>query len=399
MPTMTPADREAFERVTRCNPRWLGVASARDAIGLADRILLHAGPALIDSTRPPAPMLNAGVLACLHEGWATTAADAERQISAGLVRLQPGSTYRVSTPLVSMVSARTTLAIIEDAANRSRWFGFLGTGGGAQMRFGGRDPAILDRLRFREAVLAPGFAELLSAGAVDLLALARSGLTEGDDLHNRLSSATAMLQAVLATRKIDSETARAALAMIGEAPLYFLNLWMPACALALDQAVGVLGSSMVTRLSANGEACAIEIAGAPGQTFSAPASLVCGPFMKGAPENPQFPPATGDSGIIDAFGLGGQVLRRAPSLLVAFEPWLTTDDAARAQSMLMSMHPVLGVECGLSAKAIVASGRTPLLSTGMVSADGRGLLGRGLCQMPLALFEQAMARLHDPSAN
>jgi hypothetical protein len=44
--------------------------------------------------------------------------------------------------------------------------------------------------------------------------------------------------------------------------------------------------------------------------------------MKGAPENPEFGPATGDSGVIDAFGLGGQGLRHAPSLQSAFAPWL-----------------------------------------------------------------------------
>ena len=115
--------------------------------------------------------------------------------------------------------------------------------------------------------------------------------------------------------------------------------------------------------------------------------------MKGAPETPQFPPATGDSGIIDAFGLGGQVLRRAPSLLAAFEPWLAEDDAARALAVLCAIHPVLGVAVGLDAAAVVATGRGPLLSTGMVSADGRGLLGRGLCEMPLAPFAEAVRQL------
>ena len=115
--------------------------------------------------------------------------------------------------------------------------------------------------------------------------------------------------------------------------------------------------------------------------------------MKGAPDNPQFPPATGDSGIIDAFGLGGQVLRLAPSLLAAFEPWLAKDDAERAVSHLCGQHPVLGLPIGLDAAVVAHTGRSPLLSTGMVSADGRGLLGRGICAMPVAAFQAAVAAL------
>jgi hypothetical protein len=149
----------------------------------------------------------------------------------------------------------------------------------------------------------------------------------------------------------------------------------------------------VTRFGANGEQIALQIAGLPERWFAAPATLVRGPYMKGAPENPQFPPVTGDSGIIDAFGLGGQVLHRAPSLQSAFAPWLAADDAARAASILCGMHPVLGVAVGLDAAVVAASGRAPVLSTGMVSADGRGLLGRGVCDVPAAPFIDAVAAL------
>ncbi len=385
----SPANARALARILAVEPRWTAVRSAAEALGLPDRVLLHAGPPLPDPKSPPPPMLNSAILACIYEGWAKDDAEAERLVSSGAVKLEPSFTRRVSTPLASMVSARTTLAMIEDAVSKATWFAFLGTGGGAQMRFGARDRAILDRLAFRERELLPGFADLLS-GPVDLLSIARSALSEGDDLHNRLSSATAVLHAVLGTRKAESPAAQTALRTVLEAPLFFLNFWMPACALMLDAASGVEGSTLVTKLAANGQVTGIELAGLPGRWFTASAALVQGPFMKGVVENPRFPPATGDSGIIDAFGLGGQALRRAPSLLAAFEPWLAKDDEARALSQLCGMHPVLGLPVGLDAAAVARSGKSPLLSTGMVSADGRGLLGRGLCAMPVALFEQAV---------
>lgn len=413
--TLSAANASALARIFACQPRWTGVINARAALGLPDHVLLHAGPPLAHPLRPPPPMRNAALLACVHEGWAGGIAAAERLFDSGAVTLEPGIAYRVSMPLVALVGARSTLAVIDGGGNGSsiaRWHSFLGTGGGAQMRFGARDSAILERLAFRESTLLPGFQALLAEGPIDLLSIARLALTEGDDLHNRLSSATLLLHAVLASRKsgvaasvtaaadtaAEAANVQAALTTVLEAPLYFLNLWMPACALMLDAAAGTAGSSIVTRMAANGEVCGIQLAGLPDRWFTAPATLVRGPFMKGAPADPQFPPATGDSGIIDAFGLGGQVLRRAPSLQSAFAPWLAPDDDARALKLLAGLHPVLGVAAGLDAAAVAATGRAPLLSTGMVSADGRGLLGRGVCEMPLAPFAAAAEVLEGRAA-
>jgi len=366
-------------------PQWTAVRSARDALGLEGRVLVHAGPEKLDAASLPPPMRNSAIISCLHEGWAASAGEAEALLPS--IRFEPSFARSVSTPLVAMVSPSTTLA--EIASGGERYFGFLGTGGGPQQRFGSRDPAILERLAFRERVLNEGFTQLLDA-PVDLLALARAAIREGDDLHNRLSSATLLLHTLLSTRKADSPAARAALQTIVEAPLYFLNLWMPACQLMLRAAEGERGSSLVTRLCANGRKVGIQVAGLPGEWFLADATPVQGPFMKGAPENPVHPPATGDSGVIDAFGLGGQGLRHAPSLIEAFKPWLEPDDDQRARSLLIGQHPILETPFGLDAAAVK---RPVLLSTGMVSADGRGLLGRGVCKLPTAPFGEAISRL------
>lgn len=375
---------QALERVAAVRPQWTAVRNARSALGLEGRALLHAGPRLADPTRPPPPMLNSAVLSCLHEGWAREPAEAERLLASGAVRLEPSYTRSVATPLAAMVSPKTTLAEIADGGRR--YYAYLGTGAGAQQRFGSRDPVILERLAFRENVLAAGFAELLDA-PVDLLSIARAAIREGDDLHNRLSSATTLLHALLSTRKAESDNAKAALRTVAEAPLYFLNLWMPACQLILLAAENEPGCTLVTRLCANGETIGIQISALPGRWFTAPSPPVKGPFMKGAPENPQFGPATGDSGVIDAFGLGGQGLRHAPSLLSAFSPWVPPQDDARARSILAGVHPILETPFALDASLVKTN---PLLSTGMVSPDGRGLLGRGLAAVPVEAFTDAV---------
>lgn len=373
---------QARGRVAAVRPQWTAVRSAREALGLEGRVLLHAGPETLDAASLPPPMRNSALLSCRHEGWRLED-----------VSFAPSFTRSVATPLVAMVSPSTTVAEISSGGDR--YYAFLGTGAGPQQRFGSSDPAILERLAFRESVLKEGFEALLDA-PVDLLAIARAAIREGDDLHNRLSSATTLLHALLSTRKADSPAAKAALQTVLEAPLYFLNLWMPACQLMMRAAEGEKGSSLVTRLCANGRKLGIQVAGLPGRWFMAEATPVRGPFMKGAPENPVHPPATGDSGIIDAFGLGGQGLRHAPSLLSAFSQFLESDDEGRAQAMLAGFHPILETQFGLDAAAVARTGRSPLLSTGMVSADGRGLLGRGICNVPIAPFAEAAARLAMP---
>jgi hypothetical protein len=381
------ANESALARIAAVRPQWIGVREARAALGLEGRVLLHAGPPMREPGQLPPPMLNAAVLSCLHEKWAADEREAREMLASSAVRLEPSFTRSVAIPLAAMVSPRTTLAEIGDGERR--YFAFLGTGGGPQQRFGSADPAILEKLKFRETVLAKGFAELLDA-PVDLLAIARAAIREGDDLHNRLSSATAILHAVLGTRRAESEPAQAALRTVAQAPLYFLNLWMPACQLMLLAAQGAAGATIVTRLCANGVDIGLQVAGRPGAWFTAPASLVRGPFMKDAPKNPVFGPATGDSGVIDAFGLGGQGLRHAPSLRAALAEFIEADDDARARGMLCAEHPILETPFGLDAAAVARGGRSPLLSTGMVSADGRGLLGRGVCAVPLQPFAEAV---------
>src|SRR5256885_13597298 len=89
----------ALERMAAVRPQWMAVRDAQTALRLEGKVLLHAGPPLEDPTRPPTPMLNSAVLSCLHEGWARDAAEAERLVASGAVRLRPSSTRAGATPL------------------------------------------------------------------------------------------------------------------------------------------------------------------------------------------------------------------------------------------------------------------------------------------------------------
>src|SRR3954469_18605021 len=106
---MNDANLRALARIDAVRPQWDVVRNADEALGLQGKVLLHAGPATLDPARLPPPMRNAAVLSCLHEKWAPTEREAEELLASGAVRLAPSYTKSVATPLVAMVSPRTTL--------------------------------------------------------------------------------------------------------------------------------------------------------------------------------------------------------------------------------------------------------------------------------------------------
>src|SRR5258706_15838824 len=144
MRCMNDANLRALGRIAAIRPHWVAVRNAREAVGLEGRVLLHPGPRQLDSAPLPQPMRNAAMLPCLHEKWAASEREAEELLASGAVRMEPSFSRDVAIPLVAMVSPKTTLAEIADG--KQRYYAFLGTGGGPQLRFGARDPAILEKL-------------------------------------------------------------------------------------------------------------------------------------------------------------------------------------------------------------------------------------------------------------
>ena len=61
----------------------------------------------------------------------------------------------------------------------------------------------------------------------------------------------------------------------------------------------------------------------------------------------------------------------------------------------VGLHPVLDTLIGVDAAAVAAYGEPIILSTGMTDPNGRGLLGRGACAMPVEPFARAVAALKE----
>lgn len=362
---------DAAAALLQARPHWQGLATARDALGLAAHELLHAGPPLADPTRPPLPLRSAVVMTALHEGWATTAADAEAMLAAGALRLAPAQARGCVTPLAAVVSAGTPLFAVGCGADPV--WAPVSPLGGPDTRMGHRDPGILLRLADRDARVAPALgAWLAQHGPMPLWPLAAAGLAAGDDLHSRTAGANTAFADRLALAALDPA--------LRATPLFFLTLWMAACAALLRRLEGGDQPGLVTRAGANGEVFGFALAGAPDRWHTVPATPPQGWRLPSAPAEAAVCPAIGDSAVIDLLGFGGQRLPWAPEPWSVLGPHVPEDAAVVSRALRQWPHPELpgGWALGIDI-ARLTPGRAALVCLAMIAADGRqGLLGRGV---------------------
>lgn len=371
-------------------PAWCALRRGAEALGLAPGELLHAGPPLHDPRSPPAPLRSAAVLTALHEGWATDEAQAEAMLADGWLRLRPAQAAGCVTPLAAVVSAGTPLFGVGDEASAAGALIWAPVSAlrGPDTRMGHRDPGVLARLTERDQVLAPALAQWLAQrGPMPLWPLAAQGLAEGDDLHSRTAAANTALVAAW------QDGLPAALTeALGATPLFFLTLWMAACARLLRAAEGGDAPDLITRAGGNGERFGIALAGRPADWISVPAAAPTGWRLPGAPAQAQPLGAIGDSAVIDLLGLGAQRLAHAPEPRTVLAAGLPAGGLPDARALLAREHPELQPPwpLGIRLSRVRQTGILPMVALAMVAADGRtGLLGRGLYRPPRALFDAA----------
>ncbi len=381
-----------LQRASAVRPEWTRVVSAGEALGLESHTLLHAGPPFAPGEAPTAPIRNAAALCCVYEGWAQDLASAQRMILDGRVRLQPAQDRGAVTPLAAIISPRSTLVEVRDAGPSGlRCWSLLPSGPGPDLRFGALDPAILERLAYRDERLAALIGATLTK-PVDLNAIAADGLQAQDDLHGSTAGATRALgRTLLARLPADSREAETLNGVLNASPLFFLTLWMAACRLVASAVEGVPDSQWITRVAGNGRRVGITLAGAPGCWITAQAAPPAGPRLPNVDSSVRACGVIGDSAIIDASGFGGAALAHAGPTRQALGDAAPADAGAIAREHLMHPHPHFrrfGIRIGLDARAVSRSGIAPLVVIGMIDEAGeKGLLGRGVYRPPLVLFE------------
>lgn len=397
------ANAKAVGLIAACRPVVRELVTARDALGLAEGELGHAGPPFAAGQRPSPVVLEALAGAALHEGWAGTLDDARAMVRDGRIQLRSNHAMRVVSPMAGVVRPSQRLFRLEDRTSAAVSYATLAEKGRRVLRFGHYDAKVAAGLKYVETTIAEAIARALPAGGLDVLPLVARAVELGDDVHQRnVGGMLAFLAALgpLPTTERD---------WLAGHPQHFLNYAMAAAKMSLDRAAGVEGSSLVTAIARNGIDCGVQVAGLPGRWFNAPASLPVGDWFDG--RGPADTHADlGDSAIMEAFGLGGCIAHASPEIAAAMgRSWPEAQDAgeamrahfiARRGDMAPALAGVDGVGLGLDAARVEASGRGVRIHTGVAHADGRsGWIGIGVAEAPLACFVAAMAALRSADAN
>ena len=271
------------------------------------------------------------------------------------------------------------------------------------LRYGADDAEVVERLRWMRDVLGPALASALArTGPLDLIALQRRALLEGDECHHRTHAGTQLLHAALA----DELPARGARLHRRQPPVLpqrgdgggegrhgrrgrgaRARRWSP------------WSRATASRSASSSRAPATR-------WFTGPAALPDPARLEPgyAPEDMQRD--LGDSAIVEVYGLGALAIEASP--LSAASVGLDAADApaitARLRQIAAAEHPELGwgdarAILGVDARAVVATGIVPPIHTGIAHrAPGIGQIGGGVTLPPLPAFHAAVGALEAAAA-
>jgi hypothetical protein len=396
---MNAADTLAMKKLLAVEPAWNRVATAAEAVGLSGRTLLHCGPPADPPNDLVIPILNSAAVACVYEGWAPTLDAATELIASGEVAFMAAQDRNVATPMAAVVSPAMRLLEFSDLNDPARraWAPLNGGGTGADPvpRYGRKSRAALDFLRYLNdevgAAIAPA-----PADPIPWLPIMDEALTLGDDGHLRHAAAHGILVDILRGRLGDGFAGSDAGVFIAKWPFFHLNYWMAGSRLILSAAAGTPGSAIVTAFGGNGNAFGLQVAGLPGRWFTAPATPPVG-NMREPHTVETVVGAFGDSAVAEGLGLGALAQSYCPDMQAMHRDFNPADILDLPEKLLMAAHPGFpksGARVGLSARAVVDRGLTPVVELGIADAAGLdGGLGVGLYRPPMAPFAAACAAL------
>jgi hypothetical protein len=406
-PRRQEANAEALRRVSATRAMLVDVVPAREALGLTDGLMLHAGPP-IGWDRASGPLRGALLGAAAFEGVVADPADAAQLYERGAIALDPCHHHSAVGPMAGVLSASMWVWVLEDPGTGRRTYCSLNEGLGKVLRYGAYSAEVLDRLRWMAEVLGPALQAAVRAhGPVDVLAVLAQMVQMGDEAHNRNRAGTLMLLRDLLPALVESglpsSDVAAVARFIGGNDHFFLNLAMPACKLALDAARDVPGSTMVVAMCRNGTDFGIQVAGTGNEWFTGPAQVPDGLFLGDyGPEDAN--PDIGDSAITETAGLGGFAMAAAPAI-VRFVGGTVSDALANTRRMYeitLGEHPAFavpvldfrGTPLGIDVTRVVRTGILPQINTGMAGkVAGTGQVGAGLVTPPAEIFPKALRAL------
>jgi hypothetical protein len=243
---------------------------------------------------------------------------------------------------------------------------------------------------------------LVSYGPIDVTSLIGQALSMGDEGHNRNVAATSLVVRRLAptiAQLEPNDDSVAVLNFLAGNDHFALNISMAAAKLAMDAAIGVKNSTLVTAMARNGVEFGLRVAGSGTQWFTTPVGPADGLFFPGyGPEDAN--PDLGDSAITETLGLGGFAMAASPAI-TQFVGGTPNDALAATRSMrriTLGPHPAYplpplnfaGTPSGIDVLKVLDTGVLPLINTGIAHKEaGVGQIGAGIVTAPSEVFLKA----------
>jgi uncharacterized protein DUF1116 len=399
------ANREAFTRLTSGEAVLIDCCPAREAFGLPERRVLHAGPP-IQWAAMCEPLRAAVLCAMRYEEWAADDDSAARLIERQEVDLTPCHHWGAVGPMTGIITASMPVFVIENRVYGNRAYATINEGLGKVLRFGANDASVVARLQWLAAEASPLLgAALRASGGIDVRTLMAQALRMGDEMHQRNIAASALL-----ARAVMPHLARAAgnagaltrtAEFIAGNDQFFLNLAMAAGKALTDPANGIEHATLVTTMARNGTEFGIRVSGHGERWFTAPVNLPSGLYFPGcSPDDAN--PDMGDSAIVETIGLGGCAMAASPAaarFVGAGGMAEALQVTAELQEISLGDHPHFripmlderGAPVGIDIRSVIETGITPLINTGIAGRQaGTGQIGAGVVRAPFDCFARAL---------
>ncbi len=333
------------------DPWWIGVRTAQEFLGLADKTILHAGPP-IEFERMCAGHRRGMVSACLFEGWAKTESEAVRLLESGQVRCEAACDYATNGSGYGIVTRSVPLLIVEDreTGGRAGVFPAEGRFGGGFCGWGVYSREIADNLAWmRDSLFPPISAVLEGEGGFPMRELFAEARRMGDELHSSQKAIDPLFTRAIVPFALKCANAADLLSYFASTNRFTHNFGQAASrALLLGlEARGERG--FLTAAGGNGVEYGVKFAGSP-EWHVAPAPMIEGPYLVPGAKRENQLPWLGDSSIVECRGWGGSI---------------------------RPINPAHG-----------APGSGPTINGGMMDKNG-GWMGAGSTRMPEACFASA----------
>lgn len=401
------ANEEAVHRIISSQVSLIGYDQAINVVpGMTKKTILHAGPP-ITWAKMNGPMKGAVKGALVFEGLAKDLEDAEQVAASGEIIFSPCHEHQCVGSMAGVTSASMYMHIVENKTYGNVAFTNLSEQMSKILRMGANDESVIERLIWMRDVFGPILRDAmkLCPEGIDLKHMLAQALHMGDECHNRNNAGTTLLIQALTPYIIQTEHSieemKEVFDFVASSDYFSGPTWMAMCKAALDSAVGIPYSTVVTTMARNGTEFGIHISGIEGNPwFVGPSQKVIGPMFAGyKPEDAGLD--IGDSAITETYGIGGFAMAAAPAIVALVGG--TIEDALRfsteMQGITTAENPnitiptldFMGVPSGIDSLKVIQTNTLPIINTAIAHKEaGIGMIGAGITHPPMEAFEKAI---------